>query len=185
MFRITSVHDIMNVFRQRGHCQYGEDVTELQHALQCAEFACQFGESNGIILSCLLHDLGHMLHDLGEDIAGHGVDARHEDLGAELLRDIFPPEIVAPIRLYVAAKRYMCWRDATYADGLSPSSLFSLKLQGGQMSDIEAAEFESEPCYKTAIQVRRYDDMAKVHDMQTAEFESYRELMERFMLPRP
>lgn len=184
MIQITNVDDIFDVFHKRGHRHYGEQVSELQHALQTAEFARQFNESDGVVLSCLLHDFGHMLHDLGEEIAGQGVDARHEELGAGLLRDLFPAEIVEPIRLHVAAKRYLCWRDPEYANGLSSSSLLSLKLQGGAMTIREAAEFESLPYYERAVQVRRYDDMAKVPEMQTATLDSYRDLIQTHLMPK-
>lgn len=181
MYELKTVDNILDVFHQRGHRHYGEDVSELQHALQSAEFASQFGESEEIILSCLLHDFGHLLHDLGEEIATEGVDALHEELGARLLVDLFPPEIVEPIRLHVAAKRYLCWSDASYTEGLSASSRLSLQLQGGPMTDQEAAEFESLPHYLRAVQVRRYDDMAKVPDMKTAELASYRGLIHKYM----
>lgn len=176
------IDKILNVFNERGGRSYGEDVTELEHALQTAEFAKQFGEPDAIVLSCLLHDYGHMLHDLGEDIAHHGVDAQHEELGAKLLKGLFPEEILEPIRLHVAAKRYLCWKEPSYIQGLSASSLLSLRLQGGPMSDPEANAFASLPHYYAAVQVRRYDDMGKVPGMKTASLESYRGLIEKFLL---
>lgn len=176
-----TVDQILEVFNERGHRHYGENVSELEHALQTAEFAKQFGESDAVVLSCLLHDYGHLLHDLGEDIADQGIDAQHEELGAVLLRDLFPAEIVEPVRLHVAAKRYLCWREPHYRDGLSESSQRSLELQGGVMSDTEAAQFEAHPHYLAAVQVRRYDDMGKVQGMQTESLESYRPLIQRFL----
>ena len=182
MSELTAVDDILAVFLERGHRHYGENVSELEHALQTAEFAYQFGESEAVILACLLHDYGHLLHDLGENIAEHGVDARHEELGAMLLVDLFPAEIVEPIRLHVAAKRYLCWKDPKYFQGLSPSSAVSLQLQGGPMTADEAAEFESHPHFQAALQVRRYDDMGKVPEMPTADLDSYRQLISSFLL---
>ena len=173
---------ILNVFHERGSRSYGEDVTELEHALQTAEFAKQFGEHEAIVLSCLLHDYGHMLHDLGEDIAHQGVDAQHEELGATLLKGMFPEEILEPVWLHVAAKRYLCWKERSYIQGLSASSLLSLQLQGGPMSDLEAEAFEALPHYHAAVQVRRYDDMGKVPGMKTATLDSYRQLIEKFLL---
>ena len=73
MFQITDVDDILRVFHERGNRHYGEEVSELQHALQAAEFAGQFGEPECVVLSCLLHDFGHMLHDLGEEIEMDGM----------------------------------------------------------------------------------------------------------------
>ncbi len=177
-----SVENIIKNFRERGDRSYGEDVTELEHALQTAEFAKQFDEPDAIVLSCLLHDYGHMLHDLGEDIARQGVDARHEELGAKLLKGLFPEQILEPIRLHVAAKRYLCWKEPSYIQGLSASSVLSLQLQGGPMSDLEATVFAALPHYHAAVQVRRYDDMGKVPGMKTATLESYRGLIEKFLL---
>ncbi|MBL8816701.1 MAG: HD domain-containing protein [Planctomyces sp.] len=179
------VDQILTVFREKGHRHYGENVSELEHALQTAEFAHQFGEPDAVVLSCLLHDYGHMLHDLGEDIAQQGVDAQHEELGARLLTELFPPEIVEPVRLHVAAKRYLCWKEPAYIEGLSTSSQQSLELQGGPMSDSEAAQFEALPHFKAAVQVRKYDDMGKVPGMKTASVESYRDLIQRFLKSPP
>jgi phosphonate degradation associated HDIG domain protein len=178
---IAPVDRIFSIFQQYGNRHYGENVSELEHALQTAEFAKQSGESDSIVLSCLLHDYGHMLHDLGEDIAQHGVDAKHEVIGATLLKDLFPEMILEPIRQHVAAKRYLCWKVPAYAQGLSESSSLSLQLQGGPMNDVEAQEFESNPHFAACLKVRRYDDMGKVPAMQTADLESYRGLIEKYL----
>jgi len=172
--------EICQVYAERGHRHYGENVSELEHALQTAAFAQQFGEPDAIVLAALLHDYGHLLHDLGETIAEEGVDAQHEELGATLLKDRFPPEIVEPVRLHVVAKRYLCGKDPQYLEGLSASSQLSLSLQGGPMTPAELAEFEQHPHFEAAIRVRRYDDMGKVPEMAIPPFETYRGLIERF-----
>ena len=175
------VQKIFAVFKERGSGHYGENVSEQEHALQTAEFARQFGEPDAVVLACLLHDFGHMLHDLGEDIALHGIDARHEELGAELLKAHFPEEVLEPIRQHVASKRYLVWKDPRYAAGLSESSIRSLALQGGPMTDAEAAAFEARPHFKACISLRRCDDMGKVPQMKTADLESYEPLIRRFL----
>ncbi len=175
------VDQIVGVYRDKGHRHYGESVTELEHALQSAEFASRAGEPKNVVLSCLLHDYGHLLHDLGEHIAEEGIDARHEELGAKLLSKFFPPEIVEPARLHVAAKRYLCWKDPGYFDGLSSASRMSLQIQGGRMSDEEAREFEANPFYEIAVRVRHYDDMGKVAGMPTRDIDEYRELISEFL----
>lgn len=175
------INDIFALYHQRGHRQYGEDVTELQHALQCAMFAARNNEAPNIVAACLLHDYGHLVHDLGEDIAEHGVDAQHEELGANRLAPLFVAEIVEPIRLHVAAKRYLCWKVPNYFDGLSEASQRSLQLQGGVMSDDEAVAFEQNPHGEAAARLRRYDDAGKIKDLTMPELESYRSLLERFV----
>ncbi len=177
-----TVDDIFDVFHERGNRHYGENVSELEHALQTAEFARQYGEPDSLVVACLLHDYGHMLHDLGEDIARKGVDARHEELGAVLLADAFSEEILEPIRQHVASKRYLCWKEAHYLAGLSESSRRSLELQGGPMSDQEARDFEDLPHFESCVRLRRYDDMGKVSGMVTASLESYRPMIQKFLI---
>lgn len=171
------IDGILAVYRERGHRAYGEAVTELQHGLQCATLAQQEGQPPEVVVASLLHDFGHLLHDLGEDIALQGVDARHEHVGANRLAAWFGPEVVEPVRLHAASKRYLCWKEASYRAGLSEASLRSLGLQGGVMTDAEAAAFESGPHFQRAIQVRRYDDRGKDPEMATPELESFRPLL--------
>lgn len=178
---MSVINEIFALYNERGHRQYGEDVTELQHALQCAAFAAHNNEPAHIIAACLLHDYGHLVHDLGEDIAERGVDARHEELGANRLAAWFVPEVVEPIRLHVAAKRYLCWKVPKYFDGLSEASQRSLQLQGGIMTDAEAAVFELSPHGEAAARLRRYDDAGKIKDLETPALELYRSLLENFV----
>ncbi len=175
------IQTIFALYRERGHRQYGEDVTELQHALQCAMFAAKNNEPDAVIAACLLHDCGHLLHDFGEDIAEHGTDARHEELGANRLAQFFPPELAEPVRLHVAAKRYLCRRHPDYFHGLSDASQLSLQLQGGAMTEAEALAFEQNPHGDAAVRLRRYDDAGKVKDLSTPGLESYRTLLESLL----
>ncbi len=181
MASASIISDIFKLFNQRGHRQYGEDVTELQHALQCAMFSARAGEPKSVVAACLLHDYGHLLHDLGEDVAEQGLDAGHQDLGANHLALYFPTKIVTPIRLHVAAKRYLCWRQPQYFNGLSEASQQSLQLQGGVMTYEEAIRFEQNPYSDLAIRLRLYDDAGKIKDLATPELEAYRSLLESFV----
>lgn len=177
----SEIDQIFETYRQKGHRRYGENVTELQHALQAATLAQRQGEPDEIVLACLLHDYGHLLHDLGEQLAEQHVDSRHEQLGAQMLADLFPAKIVEPIRMHADAKRYLCWQNSSYYAGLSSASQRSLDLQGGPMSDDEARQFELHPHFDAAIRLRRYDDRAKVPDMRTPELDSYRSLAVRLV----
>jgi predicted HD phosphohydrolase len=133
------------------------------------------------VVASLLHDYGHLQHDEGEDVASHGVDMRHEDLGVIKLKRFFGPEILEPIRLHVAAKRYLCHKSKAYIDGLSPASRLSLQIQGGPMSADESAEFESNPFYKSAVELRRFDDMGKVSGMKTPTLDNFFSLVLSFV----
>ena len=177
----NSIDDVLDTYRKHGHLQYGESVTELQHALQSATFAQQAGEPPVVVAAALLHDYGHLCHQLGEDIADRGVDARHEHIGANRLRGLFVDEIVDASRLHVAAKRYLCHKNPEYFEGLSEASRKSLQLQGGPMTDSEAREFESEPHFELAVRVRRYDDLGKEPEMLTPDLDSFRPLLTKFL----
>ena len=67
---------------------------------------------------------------------------------------------------------------------LSPASLQSLHLQGGPMTDAEARTFEHHAHYDAAVRLRRYDDMGKVPDMKTLDFEDFRASLEPFVNAR-
>jgi phosphonate degradation associated HDIG domain protein len=172
--------EIVALFAERGGRHYGEHVTEREHALQCAALAEKAGDPPAVVLASLLHDIGHLLHDLGETIAESGVDARHEELGADWLASRFPAEIVEPVRLHVAAKRYLCGHSARYAAALSAASATSLQLQGGPMSQAERDVFERHPHCQAAIRVRLHDDHGKVAGLATQSIADYRPLIERF-----
>lgn len=175
------IDEIFERFRQRGHQMYGESVTELQHALQCATAAERELQPASMIVAALLHDIGHLIHGLGENIADRDVDALHEDLGAEYLAGYFPHEIVAPVQMHVAAKRYLCTVEDNYLERLSPASRKSFELQGGRMSPKEIADFAASPHFAAAVQLRRYDDFAKDTTAQTPHIEHFRPYLERVL----
>jgi [1-hydroxy-2-(trimethylamino)ethyl]phosphonate dioxygenase len=119
-----------------------------------------------------------LLDETPEDIAEHGVDAKHEEIGQAWLQKRFGPEVWKPVFLHVAAKRYLCATDAAYLGKLSSASVLSLKLQGGPMSETEGREFESRRFSREAVQLRRWDDLAKVQSLLTLTLRDYRDLIE-------
>ena len=159
---------IRDMLEHRADALYGlHDVTQREHALQSAWLAERDGHPPSLIAAALMHDIGHLVHDLGENPAEAGIDDRHEDLGNAWLTRHFGPEVSEPVRLHVAAKRYLCATEADYFGKLSPDSALSLSLQGGPMSAEEVAAFEALPFHLEAVQLRRYDDEAKVKDLAT------------------
>ncbi|MGB0671995.1 MAG: HD domain-containing protein [Rhodospirillales bacterium] len=158
----TIVEQLVELYTTKATRFYGlSDVTQLQHALQAAAFAEIDRAGAQAITAALLHDLGHMIHQLGDDPASSGVDDRHEILGAKWLARHFPPSVSEPVRLHVAAKRYLCATVKDYGAGLSDDSVRSLALQGGAMGAGEILAFEAEPYFREAVALRRYDDKAK------------------------
>jgi len=165
---MPDVDEIVALFETRGNSQYGgECVTQREHALQSALLAENENASPALITAALLHDVGHLLHDLPVDAPDSGVDDHHEKSGCAYLAKFFGKEVTEPIRLHVPAKRYLCTVESTYRDGLSPPSIVSLDLQGGSMTDAEVAEFERNPFYGDAVRLRRWDDAAKIPELPT------------------
>jgi len=172
---MTIVDEVCELFATKGHEAYvGEPVSQLEHALQAAYHAEQAGASDALVVAALLHDVGHLIHRLPEDAADHGIDTRHEQLGQAWLRQYFGPAVTEPVRLHVPAKRYLCATDSGYLAQLSPASVQSLQLQGGPFGDLETREFESNPWYRDAVSLRRWDDLAKVSGMAVPALDHYR-----------
>ncbi|MDX2282967.1 MAG: HD domain-containing protein [Bacteroidia bacterium] len=168
------VADVLTLFRERGGSLYGgEAVTQLEHALQSAWLARQAGAKPSLIAAALLHDVGHLLHDLPDDAPDQGIDDAHEELAARYLSRHFVPAVAEPVRLHVAAKRYLCTTQQGYLDTLSAPSLQSLHLQGGLMSPAEVEAFEALPFYADAVALRVWDDLAKDPDMRTPPVEAF------------
>ena len=179
MQTFTSVDEVFGLFASGGsEAYFGEPVTQLEHALQAAWYVEQHGGDKTLVVAALLHDVGHLLHHEGEDIADRGVDTRHEEMGAEALAGHLPAAVLDPIHLHVAAKRYLCRVDRAYLDRLSPASVQSLALQGGPFSEDEAREFERNRYHREAVQLRRWDDDAKIPDLAVPDLEHYRPALE-------
>ena len=174
----TSLTSLLDLYRDRGQARYGgEAVSQLEHALQCATLAERSGASAELIAACLLHDLGHLIHHLGDGAAQRGIDDRHEHRAIPVLAKRLPPAVTAPIRLHVAAKRYLCATDQTYWSSLSNASKRSLELQGGPFTEAAAATFIQQPYAKEAVQLRRWDDLAKVPRLLTPDLEHFELLL--------
>lgn len=127
-----------------------EGLSELDHALQCADEARRMApRDESLQVAALLHDIGH----------SHG--AAHDAIGAAAVRPLFGDRIAELVGLHVRAKRYLVATEPAYAAALSPVSVESLRLQGGPMSPMEAAEFERFAHWREALLLRRADEAAK------------------------
>ncbi len=170
---------ILAIYENLGASEYfGEPVSMTEHALQAAHFARAEQAPAELVVAALLHDIGHLLEPVPNDIADWKVDARHEQVGSRWLGARMVPTVAAAVRLHVPAKRYLCATDAGYGAKLSPASVVTLELQGGPMSAQEVSAFEREPFHREALRVRRWDDLGKVPDLQTASLRDYRALIE-------
>lgn len=176
------IERIETLFLTRGQRPYSglhaERVTALEHALQCAQLAEWAHADEPLVAAAFLHDVGHLLAEV--PVEDHE-DDQHELHGMGWLRPDFAPSVVEPVRLHVAAKRYLCRRDPAYLAGLSPASRHSLRLQGGPMDADEADAFETMPHAVAAVQLRRWDDLAKVPGQRTPPLAWYLGLLESLL----
>jgi len=175
---------ILDLFAQRGATEYmGEAVTMSQHMEQTAACAVADGAPDSLVIAALLHDIGHFIGDHPIEALENGIDNLHESAGADYLQPYFPSSITEPIRLHVAAKRYLCATDDAYFGRLSDASVGSLEVQGGPMNLAEVAEFEANPYHQDAVKLRLYDDDGKVAGLTINPVTSYRQTLASQLLP--
>ena len=173
----ATICTIRELFQAKGDSEYGgEVVTQQEHALQCAQLAEKEGATPELVVAALLHDIGHLLHDLPDSAPDEGIDDRHEASGDAFLKKHFDEAVTQPVRLHVAAKRYLCTVDPDYKSQLSPPSIVSLNLQGGEMSPEELDAFRQNEFWEEALALRKWDDMAKIAELQTPNLEHYLQL---------
>lgn len=166
---------LFDYLRAHGDKHYEEEVTQMQHAVQCAALATRSQQPATLVTAALFHDIGHILADDPLE-ANHPTlkDDLHEEIAANYLKDIFPEAVLQPIQLHVAAKRYLCTLKPEYYEQLSEASQKSFRLQGGPMSEQEIAAFEQHPFHKAAVQLRGWDDKAKDVNIDHLEIEAFR-----------
>ena len=175
---------IGELFAGEGAQDYlGEPVSVAVHMRQAGALAQAAGAPAEQVAAALLHDVGHII---GGTVSGRelmaGSDNRHGEAGAAWLAQWFGPEVTEPVRLHVAAKRYLCTAEPGYFGRLSTASVYTLSVQGGPMTDAEAREFEREPHAVDAIAVRRWDDEAKDPSADVPAFDHYRPLLASLLI---
>jgi gamma-butyrobetaine dioxygenase len=170
---------------QGGHDYLGEPVTQASHMLQAAALARASGARPPLVAAALLHDVGHFTSAISGHDLMRGTDNRHSDAGADWLAQWFGQEVTEPVRLHVAAKRYLCAVEPDYLASLSPASVYTLNVQGGPMDAAERAEFEANPQAAAALRVRRWDDAAKDPAASPPAFGYYKSLLRRLLRRDP
>jgi len=172
---MTVTEEIQTMFATRGgNAYFGEDVSVTEHARQAARLAQLAAAPTALVVAALLHDIGHLLANAPDDLGEWLEDAQHEETGSRWLAARFPPAVAEPVRLHVPAKRFLCATDPRYFSKLSPASVVTLELQGGAMTAAEVESFRSEPYHREAVQLRRWDDEAKVAGLMTPDVAEYR-----------
>jgi len=169
---VDSIDEIFAILREAGQGHYGESaVTQLEHAIQCAE---RDGAAAALITAALLHDIGHLTNPDDRKATLRDEDGEHERSGADYLGRWFGEDVTRPVYLHVAAKRYLTAMDPGYADTLSPASALSLKLQGGPFSKETAQRFVTQPGAAEAVRLRRWDEAAKEPGAATSPLDHFR-----------
>lgn len=173
------VDAIAELFANEGAGEYlGESVTQAEHMLQAGMLAETAGAPSALVAAALLHDVGHFHGTVtGRDLM-RGVDNHHSGTGADWLGQWFGPEVCEPVRLHVAAKRYLCAVEPTYLAQLSSASVHTLQVQGGPMHADEVAAFEAGGFAEQAVTLRRWDEAAKDPNANTPSFDHFRPLLE-------
>jgi len=162
------LEQIKSYLEVAGEDLYGDEcISQLEHAKQCAMHAELNGSTPALIAAALLHDIGHLVDKKFQMGQENEIDRYHETIGAAYLSKSFPPSVTEPIRMHVLAKRYLCAVEDGYFENLSSASVRSLKLQGGVFTASEAEEFLRQPFAEDAVNLRRWDELAKVPDCET------------------
>ncbi|QBJ98062.1 HD family phosphohydrolase [Rhodococcus sp. ABRD24] len=135
----------------------GEAVDQLDHALQAAGHAMADGADDELVLASALHDLAR------SPLLGLPRDVAHDRFARDWLTPRFGDRVGWLAGAHVAAKRYLVATEPGYGDTLSAESVATLRAQGGPAVD---EEWSSHPWWPAALQLRRYDDRAKVPGAQ-------------------
>ena len=179
----NAIDFILDLFARRGATEYmGEAVTMSQHMEQTAACAVADAAPDNLVIAALLHDIGHFIGEHPIEALENGIDNIHEDVGADYLQAHFPAEVSEPVRLHVAAKRYLCATDPDYLGRLSDASVQSLEVQGGPMKNAEVEGFEANPHHLAAVKLRHYDDDGKVAGLTIEPVGAYRHTLETLLL---
>ncbi len=166
---MRGVEAIAGLFAGPGARDYlGEPVTIGIHMRQAGALAEATGAEVSLVAAALLHDIGHLRNE---------TDSRHGDAGARWLSQWFGEAVTEPVRLHVAAKRYLCTTESGYFGRLSDESVRTLALQGGPMTAGQVAAFEARPFARDAVAVRRWDDEAKDPAVIPPEFAHFEPLL--------
>jgi predicted HD phosphohydrolase len=173
--------DIVGLFAESGLRAYGERVTQLSHALQCAALAYRDRADDEVLVAALLHDVGHLVEDHSR---AERPDRHHGGAGAAFIRPFVPVRIAWLVEHHVIAKRYLCSVDPRYVELLSPVSQRSYAEQGARLDLEEQLALETQPWFVDAVRVRRWDDAGKAPQAVYPPLVEYRPLLERYFGPQ-
>ena len=154
-------------------------MTQLEHMVQAAQLAAEQGYDDEVVLAAFLHDVGHICEQgHGDNEMGEFGIKDHEEIGADFLKDHgFSGKVVRLVESHVAAKRYLTLKYPEYYEQLSDASRETLEYQGGRMSQEEADAFEQYPLFSLIIQMRKWDEQAKIEHKPLPDLSHYRNMI--------
>lgn len=175
---------VFELYERFGSADYiGEPISQIEHMAQSAQQAEKEGFDGEVILAAFFHDIGHLLaqNKYMESMGRFGVK-RHEQIGADFLREMgFPEKVSQLVENHVQAKRYLTFKYPEYFEKLSEASLQTLGYQGGPMNSEEAKAFENNPLFELSLKMRTWDEAAKETDVPVPDLSEYREIAEKVL----
>jgi predicted HD phosphohydrolase len=152
---------IKELYDTYGSNTYGEDVTQIEHARQCAMQALNDGAPDFVVVASFLHDIGHLI--ISDDSFPNNLgNQSHETLGAQYLKRLGMPDTICElVAMHVYTKRYLVTKNPLYYDRLSSASKTTLNYQGGPLTEAECKIFEGDPLFMWHLKLRAYDDGGK------------------------
>lgn len=177
------VDKIFGLYERHGADDYiGEPVSQIEHMSQAAQLAAQAGCDEEVILAAFFHDFGHLCADeAATQMDGYGI-VDHEKLGADFLRKAgFSEKIARLVESHVQAKRYLTFKNIDYYNQLSEASKKTLEFQGGRMTAQETAAFEAEEWFDLYLQLRHWDEQAKLPNVPMPALDFYKAMAYRHL----
>lgn len=177
---VKRCQETLDLLEQGGSAAYfGEEVTQLQHALQAAHLARSAKVDEETILAALLHDIGHLLEKERHEEIGV-ID--HDAIAMTWLREHgFGERLVELAGGHVQAKRYLVATHADYRSRLSAASQRTLAVQGGPMTAEESRQFENRPLFRQLLRLRAWDEQAKDPTAIVPQLEFYRPMLMTYL----
>ncbi len=147
----------------KGFFDEEEEVDEFDHALQCATHALHNSAGPDLIAAALLHDVGR-----APAVSGSYPATPHERAGALWLGPRASPRVAWLVEAHVPAKVFLVSSDPAYLERLSSASVTSLGYQRNGAEEAALAPWAAHEWWPEALQLRRWDDAAKVPGAVTA-----------------
>ena len=125
----------------------------------------------GILAFC-----GDQMGPGAAEVSAEQQKAQHDVIGSTWLQMRgFDHKVAHLVEGHVLAKRYLTGTDKTYHDLLEADSVRTLKFQGGPMSEDEARIFERDVLFEECVQMRRWDEGAKIVGLDVPGWDHFKE----------